>query len=411
MVAAGLAAAIVAATGVAGCASSSGGSHRSASVPPAAGMVQVGRLEPLHHGSVTAAEVAADQTAFGFALFDRLCAASPKNNVTLSPASAALALGMLDAGAGGATQAAVGRLLHLPAWSPALVAALHDQGEALGAVPQVTVANHVFEQPGLTPAQHVLDDLRTAFNAGLRPIDFSQEPQATNAINAVISQDTHGMIPALFGEPLPGSTQTVLANAVVLDAKWRQPFPSAAKGTFHAASGSPVQAQMMSNPDGSFASRAVDGWTSAVLPYVGNLQAVAILPPAGVPACATPSLQQLSALTGGSAEPAAVVLPKLDLAQTLPLTQTLSAMGLPLSGDYSGLGAGDSAISQVVQKVVMKVDQSGTKAAAATGIAIASSARVGGSTLTFDRPFFLLLEDTATHTPLFLTRVADPTQQ
>ncbi|HZC61603.1 MAG TPA: hypothetical protein VE464_08195 [Streptosporangiaceae bacterium] len=32
-------------------------------------------------------------------------------------------------------------------------------------------------------------------------------------------------------------------------------------------------------------------------------------------------------------------------------------------------------------------------------------------TLTFNRPFLLLLEDTATHTPLFLALVTDPTQE
>jgi serpin B len=85
-------------------------------------------------------------------------------------------------------------------------------------------------------------------------------------------------------------------------------------------------------------------------------------------------------------------------------------MGLPLSGNYTGLGASDTQISTVVQKVVMKVDEKGTKAAAATGIAIGSSARIASQLVTFDRPFMLVLEDTATHTPLFVARVADPTQ-
>lgn len=37
--------------------------------------------------------------------------------------------------------------------------------------------------------------------------------------------------------------------------------------------------------------------------------------------------------------------------------------------------------------------------------------RVGApKMLTFNRPFLLLLEDTATHTPLFLAWITDPTQ-
>jgi serpin B len=87
----------------------------------------------------------------------------------------------------------------------------------------------------------------------------------------------------------------------------------------------------------------------------------------------------------------------------------LASMGLPLEGDYSGLGAGDSSISQVVQQVVMKVDLAGTRAAAATGVAVGTALRVGGATLAFDRPFLFMVIDSHTGTPLFLARVTDPT--
>jgi serpin B len=117
----------------------------------------------------------------------------------------------------------------------------------------------------------------------------------------------------------------------------------------------------------------------------------------------------MTALTSGPSTGAGVVMPKLDLSQTLALTKPLSGMGLPLMGDYAGLGAGNDTIDQVIQKVVMKVDENGTKAAAATGIAVGTSAVVGGATIRFDRPFLLVLQDTQTRTPLFVTRVADPT--
>ena len=412
-VAVGVSLAVVA--GLAGCggSASSGGS---AGPRVTGNAILVGQVEDLHPGSLTARQVAADDTAFGFALFHQLCTAAPTANLTISPASAAQALGMLDAGSVGGTQAAVSTLLHLPGWSPAVVAALHAQTAALKTVSQVTVTNHVFEQAGLAPTKQALNDLQTAYAADLRQLDFGSEPAATNTINSVISHDTDGLIPSLFGQPLDPSTRTVLANAILLDAKWQQPFPTSAPGPFHAASGSTVTTPLMSNENGSFASRTADGWQSVVLPYVGDLQAVAILPPAATAqgsaaGCATPSASTLTALTSGTAQNVEAVLPKLTLSQTLPLTQALGSMGLPLSGDYSGLGAGDSQISEVVQKVVMKVDQSGTKAAAATGIGVASSARVGGQIVTFDRPFLLLLEDRTTNTPLFLARVADPTQQ
>jgi serpin B len=201
----------------------------------------------------------------------------------------------------------------------------------------------------------------------------------------------------------------------VLDAKWQDPFPASQLGEFHTASGRQVKAAMMQNTGGSFASRTSNGWQSVVLPYAGGkLQAVAILPPnldgpGADSTCSTPSPATQSALTSGASTPAGIVVPKLDLSQTLPLSQTLASMGLPLLGDYTGLGAKDQQISTVVQKVVMKVDEQGTKAAAATGIGITTLARKDNQTVvSFDRPFLLLLEDTATGTPLFLARVASP---
>ena len=67
----------------------------------------------------------------------------------------------------------------------------------------------------------------------------------------------------------------------------------------------------------------------------------------------------------------------------------------------------------MVQKVVVKVDQKGTEAAAATGIGvILSRARSGPAhALVLDRPYLLMIQDTRTGTPLFLSRIADPTHR
>jgi len=61
-----------------------------------------------------------------------------------------------------------------------------------------------------------------------------------------------------------------------------------------------------------------------------------------------------------------------------------------------------------VQKVDISVDKNGTTAAAATGVAMATAAVGSWTHVDLDRPFLFLVTDTATHTPLFLTRIADP---
>jgi serpin B len=87
----------------------------------------------------------------------------------------------------------------------------------------------------------------------------------------------------------------------------------------------------------------------------------------------------------------------------------LAAIGLPVTGDYSGLGREGLYISDVVQKAFLDVDEDGTEAAAATGVAVAESAAPDlRRVVSFDRPFLLVLTDTQTRSPLFVAAVRDP---
>jgi serpin B len=374
----------------------------------------VGRAEQLSPTSMSPAQVTAAEDAFSLALFDRVCPSEPGPNLLLSPESAAQALGMLYAGARGPTAASLGRLLRLPAWNPGLVAALHRHTTTLAGLHQLAVSDHLFQQSGNRPAQRVLDDLRTAFRTGLGVVDFADEPATTNQINALVARETHGLIPALFQTPLPVSTRTVLTNALYLKARWQNPFPATSPAPFHTGGGRVVRVPLMRSADPVASYRQAGGWQSATLPYAGGrLAAVALLPPAHATGCAAPTLAQWTALTAGSStQSAAVQLPRLHLSQAWGNLQApLAAMGLPLDGDYTGLGAADTQISEVVQQVTMDVTPAGTTAAAATGVAVGTAERAAPPlTLAFTRPFLLLLEDTATHTPLFLARVTNPAQ-
>jgi serpin B len=104
-----------------------------------------------------------------------------------------------------------------------------------------------------------------------------------------------------------------------------------------------------------------------------------------------------------------VNLPRLDLTQTSKLREDVAALGLPLGGDYSGLGADDLEVDQVLQKTVLKVDEKGTEAAAVSGVTVRLSSNIGPELLQADRPFYLLIRDTKAGTPLFFAHINDPT--
>jgi serpin B len=400
MAAATLAAAALALT-------SCGGSAPKAA-PAAGGVTLAGKAQPVTLGSVTAADIGAAQTAFGLALLARRCSTHPHDNDVLSPASAALALSMLDAGAGGSTSEAIGKLLHIPPWSPEVVAALQVQRKALAGLKQIKVSNRIYSQAGIQPKPQLLNDLATAFGAGLQTLNFARQPaQATDVINQHVKADTNGLIPKLFDGPLDPMTTTVLTNAIYLDAKWAAPFHTAADAPFRTAAGKAVTVPLISSAANFGALRTSGAWQSVTLPYSGGkLEAVVLLSRDATDAgCSAPSAAQLKELTSGAPGEASVTMPKLKLSQTSHLTDDLAALGLPLGGDYSGFGT-PGAVSDVVQKTRIQVDEHGTKAATGTGVAVAVSL---GPTVTVDHPYLLLIRDTATATPLFLARISDPT--
>ena len=116
----------------------------------------------------------------------------------------------------------------------------------------------------------------------------------------------------------------------------------------------------------------------------------------------------LAALAGAAPERVDVQLPRLQLAQRSDLLDPLVALGLPV--ELPELGR-DAHIDRIVQEAVLDVDQDGTVAAAATGVGVvAASLRMPQPVVTVDRPFLLVLTDSATRSPLFLAVVRDPSR-
>lgn len=397
-----------------GCALSIAGCGEPGPIPPAgrqsfAGKAFEGHLEAVHLGSVSPADLGTADRAFGLRLLQDVCAAAPGRNAVLSPASATQTLGMMRTGAVGATGTALSTLLHQPTYGPALIAAEHTRTSKLHKVSGLGTANRVFTQSGSTPRQTTLDDLRTAYGAQLRTLDFARRPQAsTDTINHLVSGDTHGLIPRLL-DSLDSTTVTVLTNAIYLKAQWEDPFEPAVTGSFTTADGRRVTVPTLKSPFGRpMTSASAGGWRSVELPYLhGQLSAFALLPPAAARSCPVPDATTLTTLLRPDAPDAATVtMPKFHLTQTNELLPVLTREGFEPDGDYAGLS--DGSVSEIVQNVDISVDENGTTAAAATGGAFASSAEVGNTHVDFNRPFLFLVTDTATHTPLFLARVADP---
>jgi serine protease inhibitor len=383
---------------------------------------------------VAAAEPAADprpfaaaDTAFGLDVLRAWCAEYPGQNLVFSPSTLASALGMAYLGARGSTASAMAAVLHLPADdAAALVAGLQARSNALGKLdgPGVTVAasNQVWADPTVTTLGAYLNSVATGYGAGVAKVPFSSDPaEAAQDINSAIATATRGHITNLVSPDMVAQVGWVLTSALYLDANWTTPFDPAMTqtGSFTTASGQSVTASYL-NGDG-FSYATADGWTGVALPYAGgNLTMTALLPPSGSASCALPSQAQLAAITAESdssgSGTAALSLPKVNLSVTGAqgdMRQLLTDLGMGQAfteaADFTGLSpqAGDLAFVQ--QAATLTVAEKGTVAAAAAAIGVLpAAARVGGRTITFDRPYLMLVTAKATGEPLFLAEVDNP---
>jgi serpin B len=381
----------------------------------------------------TVAALTAANTRTAIDLYHQL-AATP-GNVFFSPYSITTALTMAAGGARGETLTQMLTVLHdtlppatlqdatnalnlaLLAPRPCPAAPTAGRSCSNGQPLELEVANSEWGQAGYRIESAFLDLLARDYGAALNTVDYQQDPTgATKAINDWVAAHTNNKIRRLFAS-LDPSTRLVLANAVHFKASWSQPFSPAAtrSGPFTTATGSTVSVPFMHGVvRGSAASG--DGWQAVDLPYIGDASMTLIVPDAGQFASFERSLDspKLASILGALApSDITLSLPKLQLKDQSDLIPALQKLGMTdafQNADFSGIsGTRQLSISQIVHQATINVDEQGTEAAAATGIAFLLAGEPP-TNLSVDRPYLLLIRDDKTGAILFLGRVTDPTQ-
>jgi serpin B len=113
-----------------------------------------------------------------------------------------------------------------------------------------------------------------------------------------------------------------------------------------------------------------------------------------------------------------VRLPRFEFASGFRLGDALRTLGMtdafdPQAADFSGMVAEDAsrrlAVDEVYHDTFLRVDETGTEAAAATGVVmVETSAPLEPFEFVADRPFLFAIRDRPTDTVVFLGRVVDP---
>ncbi len=378
-------------------------------------------------------ELAAGNTAFAFDLYQAV--RSQEGNLIYSPYSVSLALAMTYAGAHGSTEQQMADTFHFTLPQERLHPAFNvldlDLARRSETEPEIegqegqhfklNVANAIWGQDGFTFHEDFLKVLAANYGAGLRLLDFMSQPEAARqVINDWVAEETEDRIKDIVP---PGAitpeTRLVLTNAIYFNASWLFPFDedSTHDEVFHLLDGSEVSVPMMTQQE-SFDYTRGEGYQAVSLPYYGGDTAmIIIMPDKGRFEAFEASLDAATfdTVVGSlSWQDVALTMPLFEYETDLNLSQTLATMGMPdafsPAADFSGMSDEPLFIGAVLHKAFVKVDESGTEAAAATVVIM-----VGGVmeppepvVLTLDKPFIFAIYDQVNGTVLFVGRVVNP---
>ncbi|NXS82942.1 ZPI inhibitor, partial [Erpornis zantholeuca] len=332
---------------------------------------------------------------FGFNLYRKI-AMTHDNNVIISPLSVSALLGVYMLAAKGETYRQIVKGLNLHA-----------------------VKDRVDDQHLPALFKQLIGNITMNEEFLLEQVDFENFTQAKHFINQNINKRTKGKIPGLF-EELDRHNKLVLVDYIVFKGKWVYPFNSkfTEMETFHVNKYRSVQVPMMFKSD-KINSTFDENLRCTVIkiPYKGNAHMLIVIPEKegdyiSIEDHLTTDLVE-SWLGNMKTRKMDISFPKFKLEQKYKMKKLLQGLGIKklftYSADLSHLTDHKyAAVSQVVQKAVIEVDEEGTEAAAASGSEI--TAFTVPPVIKVDRPFLFMIFEETFKTLLFIGRVVDPTE-
>ncbi len=375
------------------------------------------------------AAVVKGENLFAVQLYRQLC--TSKKNLFFSPSSISMALAMTYAGAAGDTKAEMAKVLHFDVSAETLHATEKTLLERWTTTApkegiELVMANRLWGQVGYVFLPRFLRVLQDNYAAELGRLDFERGTTARETINSWVAKQTKNKVTDLVPEGiLSADTRLVLTNAIYFHGTWSKAFDTAQTHdeVFYRTTSDTQKIPMM-HREGKFGYQEIDDLKVLELPYgAGEFSMVVLLPNKtdGLADLeAKLNVENLQRWIGGAhcTDKIEVYLPKFRLGARLDLNKTLQALGMKSAfdaetADFSAMSEDkDLFISAVMHEAYVDVNEQGTEAAAATGVAMGVTAmppvKKPVPVFRADHPFIFLIRDNPSGAILFLGRLVDP---
>jgi serpin B len=366
--------------------------------------------------------VARADNAFGFKLLAETRKALPGGNVFQSPVGMAQALTMAANGAQGQTLQQMAATLELPVtqeeWNAGNKKLLDH---LLGLDPKIKleIANSLWTQAGADIKPEFVASARESYRAESASVDFTK-PATVKRIDDWVSQNTHGKITTMFDPPLPRDLRLVVLDAIYFKGTWETKFdPKLTRDQpFNLRGGQTAQRPRMSLKEKMSYFESAD-FQAVALPYASRQASLYVfLPKENLDKFIQDLTPENWAKWMGQfrTRDGTLELPRFKLENKYELNGELKAMGMPRAfgseAEFGGISTGERLyISQVLQKTFVEVNEEGTEAAAASGVAIRPTmvqVPTTPFTMIVDRPFYMAIRENQTGTILFHGAIEDP---
>uniref|UniRef100_A0AAZ3NNA1 Serpin domain-containing protein n=1 Tax=Oncorhynchus tshawytscha TaxID=74940 RepID=A0AAZ3NNA1_ONCTS len=373
-----------------------------------------------------AADIPEDTTAeFSVRLYHQLQARGGDDNIIFSPLSVAVALGMVELGARGASLTQIRQAVgfsHLP--TDEEFSLLQNLTGALSeddAHYVIRLANSLFLQSGVTFNPEFLRLMRKYFRAEVETVDFSESAAVAEQINGWVENHTESKIRDLLSaDDFSSVTQLTLVNAVYFRGSWKNQFRPENTRTFSFSKddGSEAQTHMMYQQGDFYYGEFSDGSSEAggvyqvlEMPYEGeDMSMLVVLPRQEVP---WQSWSQSSEPLSWRSGPTMSRGRRFKVEQKVDLKEALQDLGIKnifsKDADLSAMTDGkDLFIGKAVQKAYLEVTEEGAEGAAGSGMIALTRTLVLYPQVMADHPFFFIIRNRRTGSILFMGRVMTP---
>jgi len=385
-----------------------------------------------------------DNNGFAWKIFaESKVGGAASGNVFVSPWSISSALAMTYEGAKGTTATEMSSVLNFFSDDNARRSSFANITNTLNKPSSdyaLSSANALWAEKGYAFLPAYFSLVGKYYGGKVTNLDFKQSSEASRVtINNWVAKQTMDKIKDLMPKgSVNEGTRLVLTNAVYFKGKWKESFDkkNTKEANFNAEKDvqcikapcypvvSTVKVQMM-NKQTNFNYYEDYALQAVLLPYKGDRLSMVVLLPKKegdnyinlaerFTANNSYPATVLQSLVASGRNEVNVFLPKFKFDKKLSLADTFKTLGMAEAftgaADFSGMtGNKDLLISDVIHQAFVAVDEEGTEAAAATGVAmVLGLAPVPVPEFRADHPFIFVILENTTGQILFLGKVNDP---